>query len=767
MKKDNQKYVVVLLSVIAGLFFAFFIGRNKVKPNTSRVFVNTSFESAGEYRIIGFDFESDSANIHQDAQLPADHVLFTSVNFPPSNEVRNLAITYPIKDELRVYGLTVSCGAFTKVFGPQDLLEKFVLDVGQASVVDDYLLVQIGGGAPLAHLKMKEKFQIKVSRFNWMLGLKYFLLTCLVSLIILSRFKSGTVGLVLAWFFGIAVSICFVYLITRINVDEENFVIEIGAKETAYENQVFEIFRSSEATFSVNEMVRAQVDSLKEGVVFHLPPGKQRHYRIDFPPNERVVVDYLKIDKGLFTSTYSGEEICSYFKLRNNLKMHVDELGRLVIDSGADPYIVSADEGFQHDLEWSLKNKRNHYVFFSLGFYVLSIFIFSLNGFGPGSLFAIAFIGFLSVPGFLLSIREEAARLESEKRSAYSFPSDVQGFADLINQTQLYLNDQFGGREYFITKWNILQLRVFNQTGAKSPILVGRDGWFFYTADGTKELYEQKEKYTPEQLDKMGRVLQERKDWLELYGIKYYLVIPPLKHTVYPDKYATNVRKYPGPSKMEQIINHVETNTDVPVLDLTPVLIEAREKDSLEVYYKVDSHWNLLGGFYGYQEIMKMLRNDYPDIGESLEFDDIQWVRSESYEGDLAMLSAIGDEYPRQEIIPSLDGGFKAEYVTSVHYPTYSSPHDAITKVTSDSTRLKVVVIRDSFSNYIMPYFSEHFSRSVYLWTPLFDAGSVKQEQPNIVISEMMERMLVDLQFDNPELVTRELEEARKASIAN
>jgi hypothetical protein len=60
-----------------------------------------------------------------------------------------------------------------------------------------------------------------------------------------------------------------------------------------------------------------------------------------------------------------------------------------------------------------------------------------------------------------------------------------------------------------------------------------------------------------------------------------------------------------------------------------------------------------------------------------------------------------------------------------------------------DSSLPRLVVFRDSFASRLIPYLSEHFSRSVYLWQNDFEPEVIQQEHPHIVIQEIVARHLV------------------------
>ena len=60
----------------------------------------------------------------------------------------------------------------------------------------------------------------------------------------------------------------------------------------------------------------------------------------------------------------------------------------------------------------------------------------------------------------------------------------------------------------------------------------------------------------------------------------------------------------------------------------------------------------------------------------------------------------------------------------------------------ADATLPSAVMFRDSFTSRMMPFLSEHFSRSVYMWQNDFDRELVSQEKPDVVILEIVGRRL-------------------------
>lgn len=65
-----------------------------------------------------------------------------------------------------------------------------------------------------------------------------------------------------------------------------------------------------------------------------------------------------------------------------------------------------------------------------------------------------------------------------------------------------------------------------------------------------------------------------------------------------------------------------------------------------------------------------------------------------------------------------------------------------------DKTLPSCVYFRDSFTSHQLEMFASKFSRIVFLWQPNIDYDIVKSEAPDFVISQQVERFLVECPDD-------------------
>src|SRR5688500_18125839 len=74
------------------------------------------------------------------------------------------------------------------------------------------------------------------------------------------------------------------------------------------------------------------------------------------------------------------------------------------------------------------------------------------------------------------------------------------------------------------------------------------------------------------------------------------------KYTIYPKYMHSQIPVIGQSSRLDQFLEYMQNNTDIHVMDLRPVLIDASQ--SSDIYYQLDAHWNCLGAFYASNEIV-------------------------------------------------------------------------------------------------------------------------------------------------------------------
>ncbi len=293
-------------------------------------------------------------------------------------------------------------------------------------------------------------------------------------------------------------------------------------------------------------------------------------------------------------------------------------------------------------------------------------------------------------------------------------------------------------------------------------VLIGKSGWLYYVEQFALEYYIGDDPFMPEELATWKRILEERRDWLALQGIDYYLIVAPNKETIYPEYMPDSVIKSGNPSRLDQLIAYLQQHSTFRIIDVRQALIDT--KPTQRVYHLTDSHWNEPGSLIAYQGILNALAPRYPTL-QIQQFPDFT-LRTVITPGlELAAFLDQVDQYQEEyfQLIPNVarqailegspsielslnpDDGF-ADYIYLAQ-PLFAS-------VCPSGEIPRGVMFRDSFAQPVMPFLAEHFQRMVYkVGSMKFDAELIKTEQPDVVIQEMVERMLMFTPVENPEEV--------------
>jgi alginate O-acetyltransferase complex protein AlgJ len=335
----------------------------------------------------------------------------------------------------------------------------------------------------------------------------------------------------------------------------------------------------------------------------------------------------------------------------------------------------------------------------------------------------------------------DKAPLLNEKRDPSPFPeitTSVDGLRALPAGLEAYFNDHFGFRRRLIRWEQNWKQDYFNET-SRPEVMIGRDGWLYYTAQYMIEHFRGIKPFTHEELENWQSLLEKRRDWLTRRGIKYLFVIPPDKQSIYPEYLPAWMTKVGPQTKLDQFFMHMKEHSTVAVLDLRPALIEAKKK--ARTYLFADTHWNSFGGFIGYHSVMKALSQQMPEVSEPLSYEMFEAMPIQEMGGDLAVM--LGQEMTAREGFqftarPPLE--FPAAVVDSNIYDKQWPQGMEPVYTENPSGKYKLLTFRDSFSVAWVPLFGYHFKRAVHVWQYSWNSAVIEQEKPDIVIDEILER---------------------------
>ena len=336
----------------------------------------------------------------------------------------------------------------------------------------------------------------------------------------------------------------------------------------------------------------------------------------------------------------------------------------------------------------------------------------------------------------------------NEKRQLAGFPAWAAGFSGLrgfLSGLDAYHRDHFGFRRPLIRLGQKLKSRLFRES-AFSDVMIGRDGWLYLVDARMIERYRGLDLFTPEDLRNWQSLLERRRDWLAARGIKYLFVIPPDKQSVYPEYLPDWMTPAGSVTKLDQFVAYLKAHSTVEVLDLRPVLREA--KRARRTYLFTDTHWNDYGSFVGYQALIRALARQLPGLGEPLSLDDFEEHSREWKDGDLSNLLGQSQTMPEKdfvELVPRPPRSALELHTDDSIYPNQWKTGTLPSYTENPAQKYNILLFRDSFAHGWTPFVGFNFKRAVFIWQYHWNAPVIEREKPDVVVDEVVERFVCQL----------------------
>jgi hypothetical protein len=354
-------------------------------------------------------------------------------------------------------------------------------------------------------------------------------------------------------------------------------------------------------------------------------------------------------------------------------------------------------------------------------------------------LLAILFVLAIGVPlaGTVLGVDRD--QTDEENRAAATPPprprdlASLQAWPDAFTK---YFADNFAFRADLV-RWQA-RLRVGVLRSSPTPdVLLGRDGWLFYGTDGAIQDYSGDRAFTPGELRQWRDTLQHTHDWLRRRGIRFVFLLAPDKHWIYPEHMPGGIGRSGVTSRMDQLVVYLRNHSSVAVVDARPALIEARRSDRL--FHLTDTHWNDVGAFVAYQQVMMALGPGDDGLRPRPRAElERRVIPRTGF--DLARMLGLGRVWVEDDLQLEPPGGRRARVVEPARASRALMDARVVTEGPAGAPR--AVVFRDSFGSAMIPFLAEHFSRAVYVWQNDFDPALVANERPAVVIQEWVGRHL-------------------------
>ncbi len=328
----------------------------------------------------------------------------------------------------------------------------------------------------------------------------------------------------------------------------------------------------------------------------------------------------------------------------------------------------------------------------------------------------------------------------AEKRPAApppEFSLDVAGLNAFPRAMEDHFDDTFGFRDWFLRGHSIVHLFGFGATPTPS-VLVGKEGWLFFTGASTIEDYRGLESFTPELLAGWQKMLEQRRDVLAGHGAHYVFVLVPNKEEMYPEHMPDHLVQL-GERRIDQFVEHMRAHSDLDLLDLRDAFRAARagEDPELPLYVKLGTHWNGPGSVVAARAIVEHVAQRHPELTPVPE-DELVRLEMPTH-GDSWGTSMYIDDLLPQRIVSFRPPEGSVEMIVE---QGRSLGSDHVLRG-PDPELPRAVLVHDSFGPYLWPLLAWSFSELHCLWRGPFPYEEVRAARPDIVIEERVQRSLI------------------------
>jgi hypothetical protein len=241
-----------------------------------------------------------------------------------------------------------------------------------------------------------------------------------------------------------------------------------------------------------------------------------------------------------------------------------------------------------------------------------------LNG-----VFIVLFMAMLTLPLVFVDLAQDRVSVQ-ENRMLANFP-EMAGMrrhpGDFIRGFDTWFKDSTGFREQLVALYNVIDknrwLNGIGYTDGQGNYLIGKHGHTFFAGrrGSLIDKFQGKQFLTDDQLTNMAIKLDEVKTYLDSKGIPLIVMFCTDKESIYPEFYPSLIRRGPEPIQLDLITNYLQEHTDVDVFNIRQALLA--EKNNFKLY-NVSSgdltHYNEIGAFFAYRELMRHINIFFPEI---------------------------------------------------------------------------------------------------------------------------------------------------------
>ncbi|MBL1281104.1 MAG: hypothetical protein COA33_012560 [Fluviicola sp.] len=330
----------------------------------------------------------------------------------------------------------------------------------------------------------------------------------------------------------------------------------------------------------------------------------------------------------------------------------------------------------------------------------------------------------------------ENERNKENRNFTDSITVNVNNLDVLPENIDNYVNDNFSFRRPLLDLFHYTKFAGFKVSPHPDKVIIGKNNWFF-NAGKEVAIYSGTNQFSNTELNLFSKEWEGRMHYFDSLNIQPYWIVAPFKHHVYSNQlpfYITQVKI----SSTQQVIQEISSKYPKLIIDPTERLILERDKKKL--FFQLDNHWTYQAGEIVSEMFLEKVKKDFPNASFG-EFSTPIWkdtlTRSGNHYDDLG----IADVSETVQLL--VNKNFKAKEIHKYTFKgieNFAYGYDYVhtfENTAIDSNGLRILIIRDSYANALMPFINDAFKESVWIfdaWQYQLNAEIIEKIKPDIVL---------------------------------
>lgn len=335
---------------------------------------------------------------------------------------------------------------------------------------------------------------------------------------------------------------------------------------------------------------------------------------------------------------------------------------------------------------------------------------------------------------------ERVSDMENRMLAAYPAIWTENGWnSNYIEQYENWISDNMRGRTALVECNSMLQYKLFHRI-VKDDTIEGRNHWLFANEPEMFKEYQHLNLMTEPEVKEFVESMEHLSDYLSGRGIAFYYFQCIDKESIYPQEYVKGIQQFGEQSRVDQIVEGLQEGNKVTVVCPKEELLEASKENIVYYQYTDLEHWNEMGAYIGYRELVDRMLVDFPEI---------RILQQEDYNiYEIADKTELyGFEYPYTEMTPiyELQSPFAVEKIDERwNYLSYKE-HTHYYQNEKVNNDIKILLVGDSFVRmFIKDDIAEGFRETLsidWLNVPILNQ-IIDDYTPDIVVLESTEKTL-------------------------